>query len=83
MLPIVRSNPERQTTIFDIRLKIIAFSHAGLSKTVKNLLIPIVRAGIEATISQYDARTGVKNLRVRGFKAVRFCAVLLDDACVP
>lgn len=34
------------------------------------------RAGIEATISQYDALTGVKKLRVRGFNAVRFCAVL-------
>ena len=34
------------------------------------------RAGVEATMSQYDALTGVKNLRVRGFKAVRFCAVL-------
>jgi len=34
------------------------------------------RAGVEATMSQYDARTGVKDLRVRGFKAVRFCATL-------
>ncbi len=34
------------------------------------------RAGVEATMSQYNAQTGVKNLRVRGFKAVRFCAVL-------
>lgn len=34
------------------------------------------RAGIEATISEYDRRTGVKRLRVRGFKAVHFCSVL-------
>jgi hypothetical protein len=34
------------------------------------------RAGVEATMSEYDRRTGVKRLRVRGFEAVRFCAVL-------
>lgn len=34
------------------------------------------RAGVEGTISAYDARTGVKQLRVRGFEAVRFCATL-------
>ena len=34
------------------------------------------RAGVEGTISEYDRRTGVKHLRVRGFKAVRFCAIL-------
>ncbi len=34
------------------------------------------RAGVEATMSEYDRRTGVKQLRVRGLKAVRFCAVL-------
>jgi hypothetical protein len=34
------------------------------------------RAGAEATMSEYDRRTGVKHLRVRGFKAVRFCAIL-------
>jgi hypothetical protein len=34
------------------------------------------RAGVEATISELDRRTGVKRLRVRGFKAVRFCATL-------
>jgi hypothetical protein len=34
------------------------------------------RAGVEATMSEYDRRTGVKKLRVRGFKAVRYCAVL-------
>ena len=34
------------------------------------------RAGIECTISAYDARTGVKQLRVRGLKAVRFCATI-------
>jgi hypothetical protein len=34
------------------------------------------RAGIEGAISAYDARTGVKELRVRGLEAVRFCATL-------
>ena len=34
------------------------------------------RAGVEATISELDRRTGVKRLRVRGFKAVRFSATL-------
>jgi hypothetical protein len=34
------------------------------------------RAGVEATMSEYDRRTGVKNLRVRGLKAVRYCASL-------
>jgi hypothetical protein len=34
------------------------------------------RSGIEATMSEYDRRTGVKHLRVRGLKAVRFCATL-------
>ena len=34
------------------------------------------RSGIEATMSEYDRRTGVKKLRVRGYKAVRFCATL-------
>ena len=34
------------------------------------------RAGVEATMSQYDRLTGVKRLRVRGFKAVRFAAVM-------
>jgi len=34
------------------------------------------RAGIEATMSEYDRRTGVKHLRVRGLKAVRFSATL-------
>jgi hypothetical protein len=34
------------------------------------------RSGIEATMSEYHRRTGVKHLRVRGFKAVRFCATL-------
>ena len=34
------------------------------------------RAGVEATMSEYDRRTGVKQLRVRGSKAVRFCATL-------
>jgi len=34
------------------------------------------RAGVEATMSEYDRRTGVKQLRVRGLKAVMFCATL-------
>jgi len=34
------------------------------------------RSGVEATMSEYDRRTGVKRLRVRGFPAVRFCATL-------
>lgn len=34
------------------------------------------RAGVEATMSEYDRLTRVKHLRIRGFKAVRFCAIL-------
>jgi hypothetical protein len=34
------------------------------------------RSGVEATMSQYDRKTGVKRLRVRGLKAVRYCATL-------
>jgi ferredoxin len=34
------------------------------------------RAGVEATMSQYNALTGVKRLRVRGLQAVRYCAIL-------
>lgn len=34
------------------------------------------RAGVEATMSEYDRRTGVKHLRVRGMKAVCFAAVM-------
>jgi len=34
------------------------------------------RAGVEATMSQYDRLTGVKHLRVVGLGAVRFCATL-------
>jgi hypothetical protein len=34
------------------------------------------RAGVEATMSQYERQTGVKRLRVRGLKAVRFAAVM-------
>ncbi|MHC4316706.1 MAG: transposase [Planctomycetota bacterium] len=34
------------------------------------------RAGVEATMSEYDRRTGVKRLRVRGLKAVKYCATL-------
>lgn len=35
-----------------------------------------MRSGVEATMSQFDRLTGVKRLRVRGIKAVRFCATL-------
>ncbi len=35
-----------------------------------------MRSGIEATNSEYDRLTGVKHLRVRGLKAVRFCATI-------
>jgi len=38
------------------------------------------RAGVEATMSQYDRLTGVKHLRVRGMKAVRFAAVMKATA---
>lgn len=34
------------------------------------------RAGVEATMSEFDRRTGVKNLRVRGMKAVRFAVFM-------
>lgn len=34
------------------------------------------RSGIEATMSEYDKKTGVKRLRVRGLASVRFCALL-------
>ena len=34
------------------------------------------RAGAEATMSEYDRRTGVKRLRVRGLKNVRYQAML-------
>ncbi|MBI5634903.1 MAG: transposase [Nitrospirae bacterium] len=34
------------------------------------------RAGMEGSLSQYDRRTGVKHLRVRGLPAVSFCAVI-------
>lgn len=34
------------------------------------------RAGIEGTMSEYKRRTGVGKLRVRGLKAVRYCAKL-------
>lgn len=34
------------------------------------------RAGVEATMSEFDRRTGVKHLRVRGMKAVRFAAFM-------
>ena len=34
------------------------------------------RAGVEATMSEFDRRTGVKQLRVRGLKAVRYSATM-------
>jgi hypothetical protein len=34
------------------------------------------RAGVEATMSEFDRRTGVKHLRVRGMKAVSFAAFM-------
>lgn len=34
------------------------------------------RSGIEGTMSQYDRKTGVKRLRVRGLPAVRYAATL-------
>jgi hypothetical protein len=34
------------------------------------------RAGVEATMNEYNTLTGVKRLRVRGFKAVRYYATL-------
>jgi hypothetical protein len=34
------------------------------------------RAGIEATFSALDRKTGIKHLRVRGLKAVRYCVHL-------
>lgn len=35
-----------------------------------------MRSGIEATMSEYDRRTGIKHLRFRGLNKVRFCAIL-------
>ncbi len=35
-----------------------------------------MRAGVEATMSDLDRLTNIKRLRVRGMKAVRFCATL-------
>lgn len=35
-----------------------------------------MRAGAEATMSEYDRKTGVKKLRVRGLKKVSYCATL-------
>jgi hypothetical protein len=34
------------------------------------------RAGVEATMSEFDRRTGVKKLRVRGMPSVRFAAIM-------
>lgn len=38
------------------------------------------RAGVEATMSQLDRRTGIKHLRVRGMEAVSFAATLKATA---
>ncbi|MCI5166918.1 MAG: hypothetical protein D3903_12705, partial [Candidatus Electrothrix sp. GM3_4] len=38
------------------------------------------RAGVEATMSQLDRRTGIKHLRMRGMKAVRFAATMKATA---
>ena len=38
------------------------------------------RAGVEATMSQLDRRTGIKHLRVRGMQAVRFAATMKATA---
>ncbi|MCW5203472.1 transposase [Desulfobulbus sp. US4] len=38
------------------------------------------RAGVEATMSQIDRRTGIKHLQVRGIKAVRFAATMKATA---
>jgi hypothetical protein len=35
-----------------------------------------LRSGVEATMSEYDRLTGIKHLRVRGLKKVRFSAIL-------
>jgi len=35
-----------------------------------------IPAAVEAAMSEYDRRTGVKQLRVRDLKAVKFCAAL-------
>jgi hypothetical protein len=34
------------------------------------------RAGVEATMSEFDRRTGVKHLRVRGIKAVTYAVIM-------
>ena len=34
------------------------------------------RAGVEGTMSQLDRKTGLKHLRVRGLRAISFCATL-------
>lgn len=39
-----------------------------------------MRAGVEATMSGLDRMTNIKRLRVRGLKAVRFCATLKATA---
>ena len=35
-----------------------------------------MRAGVEATMSDFDRMTNIKRLRVQGLPAVRFCAFL-------
>ena len=37
------------------------------------------RAGVEATMSEYDIRTGVKQLRVRGLKTVKAARMMPEE----
>lgn len=48
----------------------------ALEKTAEFRQTYRFRAGVEGAMSQFDRRTGVKHLRVRGLKAVRLCAFL-------
>ncbi len=36
----------------------------------------VYRAGVEATMSEFDRKTGVKHLRIRGLNRVKFCVIL-------
>lgn len=57
--------------------KMIRISSRRLAEETDNFKdIYRYRAGVEATMSEYDRRTGVKYLRVRGLKAVSFSATL-------
>ncbi len=57
--------------------KMIRLSSRRLAEDTDNFKdIYRYRAGVEATMSEYDRRTGVKHLRVRGLKAVSFSATL-------